>query len=36
VAGTRTDFRGRLHVRLKGRDEQLIVSRNYLDLFKQM
>ncbi|MGI4721220.1 MAG: LytR/AlgR family response regulator transcription factor [Janthinobacterium lividum] len=36
VAGTRTDFRGRLHVRLKGREEQLVVSRNYLDLFKQM
>ncbi|MCC2970980.1 LytTR family DNA-binding domain-containing protein [Massilia sp. IC2-476] len=36
VAGTRTDFRGRLHVRLKGRDEQLVVSRNYVDLFKQM
>jgi DNA-binding LytR/AlgR family response regulator len=36
VAGTRTDFRGRLLVRLKGRDEQLVVSRNYVDLFKQM
>lgn len=36
VAGTRTDFRGRLHVRLKERNEQLVVSRNYLDLFKQM
>lgn len=36
VAGTRTDFRGRLHVRLKGRDEQLVVSRNYVDLFRQM
>jgi len=36
IAGTRTDFRGRLHVRLKGRDEQLVVSRNYVDLFKQM
>lgn len=36
VAATRTDFRGRLHVRLKGRDEQLVVSRNYVDLFKQM
>lgn len=36
VAGTRTDFRGRLHVRLKGREEQLVVSRNYVDLFKQM
>jgi len=36
VAGTRTDFRGRLHVKLKGRDEQLVVSRNYVDLFRQM
>lgn len=36
IAGTRTDFRGRLHVRLKGRDEQLVVSRNYVDLFRQM
>ncbi len=36
VAGTRTDFRGRLHVRLKDRDEQLVVSRNYVDLFRQM
>ncbi|USX24125.1 LytTR family DNA-binding domain-containing protein [Oxalobacteraceae bacterium OTU3CINTB1] len=36
VAGTRQDFRGRLMVQLKGRDEQLVVSRNYVDLFKQM
>ena len=36
VAGTRSDFRGRLHVRLKGREEQLVVSRNYVDLFRQM
>lgn len=36
IAGTRQDFRGRLMVRLKGRDEQLVVSRNYVDLFKQM
>jgi DNA-binding LytR/AlgR family response regulator len=36
VAGTRTDFRGRLLVRLKGREEQLVVSRNYADLFRQM
>ena len=36
VAGTRTDFRGRLHVKLKGRGEQLVVSRNYVDLFRQM
>ncbi len=36
VAGTRQDFRGRLMVRLKGRSEQLVVSRNYVDLFRQM
>ena len=36
VAGTRTDFRGRLHVKLKGRSEELVVSRNYLDVFRQM
>ncbi|QJE03338.1 response regulator [Massilia forsythiae] len=36
VAGTRTDFRGRLLVRLKGRPEELVVSRNYADLFRQM
>ena len=36
VAGTRTDFRGRLLVRLKGRGEELVVSRNYMDLFRQM
>ena len=36
VAGTKTDFRGRLMVQLKGRPEQLVVSRNYVDLFRQM
>jgi len=36
VAGTRTDSRGRLHVKLKGREEQLVVSRNYMDVFRQM
>lgn len=36
VAGTRTDFRGRLLVKLKGRKEELVVSRNYVDLFRQM
>jgi hypothetical protein len=29
-------FRGRLMVKLKGRPELLVVSRNYVDLFKQM
>ncbi|WP_229448172.1 LytTR family DNA-binding domain-containing protein [Massilia sp. CF038] len=36
VAGTHTDFRGRLVVKLKGRSEHLTVSRNYADLFRQM
>ncbi|HEV7913658.1 MAG TPA: LytTR family DNA-binding domain-containing protein [Albitalea sp.] len=36
VAGTRTDLRGRLLVRLKGRKEELVVSRAYEELFKQM
>jgi DNA-binding LytR/AlgR family response regulator len=36
VAGTRQDFRGRLMVQLKGRPEQLVVSRNYVNLFRQM
>ncbi len=36
VAGTRTDFRGRLLVKLKGRPEELVVSRNFAELFRQM
>ncbi|MGV7207721.1 LytR/AlgR family response regulator transcription factor [Oxalobacteraceae bacterium A2-2] len=36
IAGTRHDFRGRLMVRLKGRKDELVVSRNYVELFKQM
>ena len=36
IESTHTDFRGRLMVKLKGRTEQLVVSRNYVDLFKQM
>ena len=36
VAGTHLDFRGRLVVKLKGRTEQLTVSRNYADIFRQM
>ena len=36
MAGTHTDFRGRLVVKLKGRSELLTVSRNYADLFRQM
>jgi DNA-binding LytR/AlgR family response regulator len=36
VESSHSDFRGRLMVKLKGRPEQLVVSRNYVDLFKQM
>ncbi len=36
IAGTKRDFRARLLVHLKGRPEQLVVSRNYVDLFRQM
>jgi len=36
VAATHTDFRGRLMLRLKGRKEELVVSRNYAELFRQM
>lgn len=36
IAGTTRDFRGRTLVRLKGRPEELVVSRAYLHLFKQM
>jgi DNA-binding LytR/AlgR family response regulator len=36
IAGTKLDLRGRLMVKLKGRDEQLVVSRNYMEQFKQM
>lgn len=36
IESTHTDFRGRLMVKLKGRPEQLVVSRNYVDLFRQM
>ena len=36
VAATHTDFRGRLVVKLKGRSEQLTVSRNYAEQFRQM
>lgn len=36
IDSTHTDFRGRLVVKLKGRKEQLTVSRNYVELFRQM
>ena len=36
VAGTHTDLRGRLVVKLKGRAETLTVSRNYTLRFRQM
>ncbi|MEN9868262.1 MAG: hypothetical protein RL748_3852 [Pseudomonadota bacterium] len=36
IAGTKRDLRARLLVKLRGRTEELVVSRNYVDLFKQM
>ena len=36
ISGSKLDFRGRLMVSLKTRSEQLVVSRNYVALFKQM
>ena len=36
IESSHTDFRGRLMVKLKGRAEQLVVSRNYVELFRQM
>lgn len=36
IAGTRRDFRGRTLLKLKERPEELLVSRAYLHLFKQM
>lgn len=36
IAGTTRDFRGRTLIRLKARPEEIVVSRAYLHLFKQM
>jgi DNA-binding LytR/AlgR family response regulator len=36
IAGVTRDFRGQAHVKVKGRDDSLIVSRIYSHLFKQM
>ena len=36
IAGVTRDFRGQAHVKIKGRDEALVVSRIYSHLFKQM
>ncbi|MFZ6655089.1 LytR/AlgR family response regulator transcription factor [Undibacterium sp. TJN19] len=36
IASTTRDFRGRTLLKLKGRPEELLVSRAYLHLFKQM
>ncbi len=36
IAGVTRDFRGQAHVKIKGRDESLVVSRIYSHLFKQM
>ncbi|MBK6981917.1 MAG: response regulator transcription factor [Betaproteobacteria bacterium] len=36
IAGVTRDFRGQAHVKVKGKDESLTVSRIYSHLFKQM
>jgi DNA-binding LytR/AlgR family response regulator len=36
IAGVTRDFRGQAHVKMRGRDESLVVSRIYSHLFKQM
>lgn len=36
IAGVTRDFRGQAHVKMRGRDESLAVSRIYSHLFKQM
>ena len=36
IASVSRDFRGQAHVKIKGKDESLVVSRIYSHLFKQM
>ena len=36
IAGVTRDFRGQAHVKIKGKDETLVVSRVFSHLFKQM
>ena len=36
IASVSRDFRGQAHVKIKGKDENLVVSRIYSHLFKQM
>ena len=36
IAAVSRDFRGQAHVKIKGKDESLVVSRIYSHLFKQM
>ena len=36
IAGVTRDFRGQARVKIRGRDEALVVSRIYSHLFKQM
>ena len=36
IAGVTRDFRGQAHVKIRGKDEALVVSRIYSHLFKQM
>ena len=36
IAAVTRDFRGQAHVKIRGKDESLVVSRIYSHLFKQM
>jgi DNA-binding LytR/AlgR family response regulator len=36
IAAVTRDFRGQAHVKIKGKDDSLVVSRIYSQLFKQM
>ena len=36
IASVTRDFRGQAHVKVKGKDESLVVSRIYSHLFRQM
>jgi len=36
IAAVTRDFRGQAHVKIKGTDDTLVVSRIYSHLFKQM
>jgi DNA-binding LytR/AlgR family response regulator len=36
IAAVTRDFRGQAHVKIRGKDDSLVVSRIYSHLFKQM